>query len=63
MREWLKVYRLNNDMTQDEIAAQSGISRSYYTHIEKGNKTPTVNVAKKIAQILNFKWTLFFEDD
>lgn len=62
MREWLKAQRLKNGLTQEETARLSKISRSYYTHIEKGNKTPTVEVAKNIANALEFKWVLFFED-
>lgn len=63
MRKWLKTYRLKGGFTHGQIATLSGISRSYYTHIEQGNKTPTVNVAKKIANELKFDWTLFFDDD
>ncbi len=62
MRGWLREYRLKSGLTQEETANLSGISRSYYTHIEKGNKTPTVNVAKDIGKTLNFNWILFYED-
>lgn len=62
MRTWLKVYRKKCGYTQEETAELSDISRSYYTHIEQGNKTPTVKVAKAIAEVLNFDWTLLFED-
>lgn len=62
MRGWLREYRLKSGLTQEETANLSGISRSYYTHIEKGNKTPTVNVAKDIGKTLNFPWILFYED-
>jgi len=63
MRIWLKVYREECNYTQEETAELSGISRSYYTHIEQGNKTPTVKVAKSIAQVLNFDWILLFEEN
>lgn len=63
MRVWLKVQRRRNGLTQEETANLSGISRSYYTHIEQGNKTPTVKVAKAIAGVLGFNWTLLFEED
>lgn len=63
MREWLRAHRKKTGYTQEETAKLAGISRSYYTHIEKGNKTPTVKVAKEIAKALNFNWTLLFEDD
>lgn len=63
MREWLKEFRTTRGLTQKETAQLVGISRSYYTHIEQGNKTPSVEVSKKIAKTLKFNWTLFFEDD
>lgn len=62
MRIWLKEYRMQRHLTQEETAKLSGISRSYYTHIEHGAKTPTVDVAKKIAKTLRFEWTVFFEN-
>lgn len=48
--------------TQSEVAELANISRSYYTKIELGLKTPTVEVAQKIADVLNFKWVIFFEN-
>lgn len=62
MRKWLKEYRLDKNLTQKETARLSGISRSYYTHIEQGNKTPTVETSKKLAKTLSFDWILFFEN-
>lgn len=63
MREWLKARRLKLNLTQDEVASSAGISRSYYTHIEQGTKTPTVKVAKSIAKIIEANWICFFEED
>lgn len=51
------------NLTQEDVAAQSKITRSYYTMIETGKRTPSVNVAKRIASTLNFDWTLFFYPD
>ena len=33
------------------------------TEIENGNAAPSVNSAKKIADVLNFHWARFFEDE
>ncbi|MED0707112.1 helix-turn-helix transcriptional regulator [Aneurinibacillus aneurinilyticus] len=63
MRVWLKEIRDFKELSHDEVAELSGISRSYYTHIENGTKTPSVNVAKKIAKALKFKWTRFFKEE
>ncbi|WP_068672318.1 helix-turn-helix transcriptional regulator [Oceanobacillus sp. Castelsardo] len=62
MRTWLKEMRDSRRLTQSEVAMLSGISRSHYTHIEQGNKTPSVEVAKRIAKTLKFDWVIFFEN-
>lgn len=61
MRKWLKELRDERCLTQEQVALLAGISRSHYTHIEKGNKTPSPDVAQAIARVLKFKWTAFFE--
>jgi len=33
------------------------------TEIVNGKANPSVDVAKRIADVLGFDWTLFFEDD
>lgn len=63
MRKWLKEYRDDRKLTQDETAKLSGISRTYYTHIENGTKTPSVEVAKSIGKTLQFDWVIFFKDE
>lgn len=62
-RKWLKEYREARGLTQEETAFLSGIARSYYTHIEQGTKTPSVEVAKSIAKTLKFNWVIFFESE
>lgn len=61
MRTWLKKLRDSKGLTQEQVAILSDISRSHYTHIEKGTKTPSVDVAKRIAKSLSFEWTVFFD--
>ena len=63
MRKWLKRHRDERKLTQDETAKLSGISRTYYTHIENGTKTPSVEVAKNIGKTLQFDWVVFFKDE
>lgn len=64
MRLWLKAIREGKGIeSHEEAAILCGISRSYYTHIENGTKTPTVDVAKNIGLELGFPWTNFFSDD
>lgn len=60
MRIWLKDIRQVKGVKQEEVAASANISRSYYANIERGDKTPSVTVAKRIATFLKFDWTKFF---
>lgn len=56
----LKQLREDKNMRQYDLAQKAGISRSYYTMIENGRKKPSPKVAKRIAKILNFDWTIFY---
>lgn len=60
MRTWLKDIRISRGIKQEEIADSTDISRSYYANIERGEKTPSVAVAQRIADYLKFDWSLFF---
>jgi transcriptional regulator with XRE-family HTH domain len=44
-----------------EVGLMANISESMYSLIENGKRRPSVDVAKRIAAVLNFDWTLFFE--
>lgn len=61
MRVWLKDIRKVKGIKQEEVATSINISRSYYANIERGGKTPSVSVAKRIANYLKFDWTKFFK--
>ena len=64
MRTWLKELRArSSNMTQKQLATLVGISRTMITEIENGNANPSVEVAKRIAAVLGFDWTRFFEDE
>jgi len=64
LRIWLKELRkTSNNMTQEQLAKKAGISRTMITEIENGNANPSVEVAKKIAAVLEFPWTRFYEDE
>lgn len=60
---WLKDIRLELELTQEQVAERAGISRAFYTEIETGSKQPSTKTAKKIAQVLNFNWVIFFEEE
>ena len=48
----LKVWREHRGMTQDALAEQAGVGKSYISQIESGKKTGSVSVLSKIAAIL-----------
>lgn len=56
----LETIRRENSLSHNEIADLSGISRSFYTLIENGNRTPSIGVAKKISLALNLTLDEFF---
>ena len=61
MRKWL--IELRKGYSQTQIAEAVGISQQMYSAIELGERRPSVEVAKKIAAVLGFHWTKFFEDE
>lgn len=58
MRTNLKEVRKNKNLTQLQVANKLNIERSYYTKIERGQRTPSLDIALKIKEILNYN-----EDD
>ena len=62
MREWLVKVRKEKSRTQKQIADKVGVTRQMIGAIEKGTATPRPSIAKRIAEILDFDWTLFYED-
>jgi len=61
LRNWLREIRA--DKSQEYVAKVVGISQQMYSWIERGERTPSVEVAKKIAAVLGFDWTRFYEDE
>ncbi len=48
----IKIIRKYRDMTQQDLANDSGISRPYLTEIETGKKDGSIRAIKAIAQAL-----------
>lgn len=55
MREKLRQLRKDKKLTQEQLAKKIGISRTYYTNIEKGRYIPSLVTANKIKNILGYK--------
>ena len=53
-RVWLRVLREGRHMTQTQVAADAGISLTYYQYIEYGWRTPSEAVAARLAKVLGF---------
>lgn len=60
--DWLKKMRADANMTQQQVGEKAGITQQHYNFIEAGARRPSVEVAKRIAAVLGFDWTRFFED-
>lgn len=61
IRGWLISIRSEKDMTQGAVANAAGIAQPSYFEIEKGISTPRPETAKRIAAVLGFEWTRFYE--
>ena len=61
MRKWL--IDIRNGRSQAQIAEAVGISQQMYSAIELGERRPSVEVAKKIAAVMGFDWTRFYDDE
>ncbi|MBR3569948.1 MAG: helix-turn-helix transcriptional regulator [Oscillibacter sp.] len=62
MENWLVAIRKSKGLSQKEVAEQVQISQPAYFAIEKEQCKPTVKNAKRIAAVLGFEWTRFYED-
>ena len=63
MRTWLKEIRAKKELTQQEVANAANVDVTMISKIELGERRPSVEVAKKIAAVLGFDWTRFYDDD
>ena len=61
-REWLINYRKSKGLLQQDVAKICDITQQAYAAYEIGTKRPSPETAQKIAKVLNFKWTKFYEN-
>lgn len=59
----LKQEREKKSLTQQQLANLINMDRTLISKIESGVSSPSVETAKKIATVLGFDWTRFFEND
>ena len=60
----LKLYRVQADLTQEHLATIIGMSRESVLFIEKGKHFPSIKVAMKLARFFKVKVDdLFYFDE
>ena len=57
----LKELRTDKGYTQEELASKCDVLRTTISMIESGINKPSVELAKKLGEILNVDWKGFFE--
>lgn len=58
----LKQKRAERNLTAKEVAVLCGLSEGGYSLIENEKRKPSVKTAKRIAEVLGFDWTMFYEE-
>lgn len=59
----LKELRIKQGLTQEQVAVQAGLQPGSYCDIENGKKGTKPATAKKIAAVLDFDWTEFYNEE
>ena len=57
----IRNYRLQQDMSQDDLAEKCGMHPTYIGQIERGEKNATIESISKIASGLNVSLSTLFE--
>lgn len=55
-RDRVLTWRLKKHLTQQEVADNLGVARSYIARLESGNCQMSVNLAKAYAEEMKCKW-------
>lgn len=60
MRYWLMILRKQKGLTQEKLATQVNVSRQMISAIEHNGRRPSVDLAMRIADVLDFDWSKFY---
>ena len=60
--EFLQEARKAHNLTQAELAERVGATQSVISRIEAGKRYPSPFLAQRIASVLGFDWTEFFQE-
>ena len=58
----LRELRNNAAITQEELAQRCGVVRQTISNIERGVAKPSVDLAKKIADVFGVEWPILFAE-
>jgi transcriptional regulator with XRE-family HTH domain len=58
----IKILRKSRGVSQEDLAKQSEITRTYLTQIENGKVNPSIGKIKKISENLNISLCEMFKD-
>ena len=59
---WLRETRIAAGVASKDVAGRAGVTQQFYNYIENEKRRPSPEVAKKIAEILGFDWTRFYDE-
>lgn len=57
----LRYIRKQRGMTIEQLSNLTGLSKGYISLLENMERRPSVDAAKKIAEVLEFPWFRFFD--
>lgn len=65
LNEALRLLRVFHDLKQAELAERLGVSKSYISELEKGNRNPSLDVIQKYADSFSLPASsiLFFSEE
>jgi len=63
MKNRLKVLRAENNMTQAQLADETGVSRQTINAIEKGKFDPSLPLAFRFSRLFKLKIEEIFDDE
>ena len=63
MRNWLRDLRVKSNFTQKDVAERVNLDVTAISKYELGERRPSYETAKRVASLLGFNWTRFFEDE
>ena len=63
MTALLRAVRKQRGLTLEQLASQTGLTKSYLSKVERGHSTPSIAVALKVARALDVDVARLFSDD